>query len=602
MRLPLVLIGILGGVIPVLAQDIPTPSYEETIVVTASLEEEELGSLPATVDVIAAEEIENRRVTAVADLLNTLPAMTVVRSGSPGQVTSLFTRGTNSDHTLVLWNGIELNDPYFGGFNWAFLPTDGVGRIEVARGPFSSLYGADALGGVVQVVSGQLTGARLDLEAGQNGYGRGGLTAGAQLGSVRLDLAGHLRRGEGQVENDFYDGEDLMMHADWSLRSGMSLGFLIRGADAETGIPYSGGQPSPRRQIAWQERLVGVPFHFETGDWKLEAQVSGITYDNAFRDPDDLFGYTASDTESRTLRARAVARYRLKTDSWIAFGSEAEDTEVTDASVFGTNLDGDGQRTRAAFTELHYRLGRIGIDAGLRRDDNDVFGGETSPRLGVQLDLPAASRLWTSYGEGFQAPSVGELFFPGTGNPDLQPETSKSFEVGAEHQQGEFRISVVGFNNDLTNLIEFDFATFRNVNVGRARTRGLEAEVAYGVGYWLLRWNGTYLETEDLNTGEPLLRRPRDSSSLVATYAPDAWSLTLTGRYIGDRQDVDPLTFERRLNERYLRLDLAGRWNATRHLAPYLRVENLTDEHYEEALGFPAPGITLIGGVSLRYE
>jgi len=602
MRLLSVLIGILGGVIPVLAQDTPTRSYEGTLVVTASLEEEELSSVPATVDVIEAKEIDNRQATGVADLLNTLPAMTVVRSGSAGQVTSLFTRGSNSNQTLVLWNGIELNDPYFGGFNWAFLPTDGVERVEVARGPFSSLYGADALGGVVQVLSGRLTGARLNLEAGQNNYWRGGLTAGAQLGSVRLDLAGHLRRGDGQVENDFYDGEDLMVRADWSMGPGMSLGVLVRGAEAETGIPYSGGQPSPRRQISWQERLVGVPFHFESGDWKLDAQVSGVTYDNAFRDPDDLFGFTASDTESQAVRARAVARYRLKTDSWFAFGSEAEDTEVTDASVFGTNLDGEGQRTWALFSELHYRLGRVGIDAGLRHDDNDVFGGKTSPRLGIQVDLPAGTRVWTSYGEGFQAPSVGELFFPISGNPDLQPETSKSLEVGADHQQGGFRLGLVGFHNDLSNLIEFDFATFRNVNVGRARTRGFEAEVGYGAGRWTLRWNGTYLETADLDTGEPLLRRPRDSSSLVATYAPDAWSLTLTGRYTGDREDVDPLTFERRLNESYLRLDLAGRWNATRHLAPYVRLENLTDEQYEEALGFPAPGITLIGGVSLRYE
>ena len=147
MRKVLVLIGILGGVVPVVAQVAQPALYEEAIVVTASLDDERKSDLPAAVSVIESEEIEYRQSTEVASLLASLPAMTVVQSGSPGQVTSLFTRGTKSDQTLVLWNGVELNDPYFGGFNWAFMPTEGVGRVEAVRGPFSSLYGGDAVGG-----------------------------------------------------------------------------------------------------------------------------------------------------------------------------------------------------------------------------------------------------------------------------------------------------------------------------------------------------------------------------------------------------------------------------------------------------------------------
>ncbi len=202
MRWCLVWVGILGGVIPAQSQTAPPRSFGDSIVVTASLAQESEDALPATVDVVEAQEIEARQATAVLDLLATLPSMSVVRSGSPGQVTSLFTRGTESNHTLALWNGIELNDPYFGGFNWGFLATDGVERVEVIRGPFSSLYGGDAIGGVVQVVSSRSQGAQLNLEAGENGYARGGLTAGAQAGPVQLDLAGHMRRGDGQIDND----------------------------------------------------------------------------------------------------------------------------------------------------------------------------------------------------------------------------------------------------------------------------------------------------------------------------------------------------------------------------------------------------------------
>ena len=252
----LVLTGILGGVVPVFAQ---TPQsqptlFEEAIVVTASLDGEQEKDLPAAVSVIEAVEIEARQTTVVADLLASLPAMSVVQSGSPGQVTSLFTRGTKSDQTLVLWNGVELNDPYFGGFNWAFMPTEGIGRVEVVRGPFSSLYGGDAVGGVVQVLSAPRRGADLQLEGGENGYLRGQVSAATQLGSTKVEVAGHLRRGDGQAENDFFDGEALMARADWEMQPGMSLGLLVRAADADTGIPYNGGAPSPERQISWQER------------------------------------------------------------------------------------------------------------------------------------------------------------------------------------------------------------------------------------------------------------------------------------------------------------------------------------------------------------
>ena len=604
MRKVLVLIGILGGVVPVVAQ-VPQPQptlYEEAIVVTASLDEERENDVPAAVSVVEAVEIESRQSTEVAGLLASLPAMTIVQSGSPGQVTSLFTRGTKSDQTLVLWNGVELNDPYFGGFNWAFMPTEGIGRIEAVRGPFSSLYGGDAVGGVVQILSAPRQGADLQLEGGENGYWRGQVSASTSLGSTRVELAGHVRRGDGQVDNDFFDGEALMARADWEMQPGMSLGLLVRAAGADTGIPFNGGAPSPERRITWQERLVAVPFRADLGEWRVQAQVSGLTYDNQFRDPEDPFGFTASEADSESLRARAVATYRLQEGSWLAVGSEWDRAQVSDTSTFGTNLDGEGQETIALFGEVFYRIGRVIVDAGVRQDDNDVYGSETSPRLGVQLALTDDTRLRASWGRAFSPPSIGELYFPLSGNPDLEPETSDSVELGIEQRFGGWAVALTGFRNDLSNLIDFDFATYQNVNVGRARTQGLELEAEYLRERWRLRWNGTYLETEDLDTGQVLLRRPRESSNLVVVYTPEGWSTSLTGFYVGDREDVDPITFERSVNEAYFRLDLAARWRPGTRLAPYARIENLLGEEYQPALGFSAPGRTFVVGVATSFR
>jgi vitamin B12 transporter len=602
MRQLLALAGILGGVIPVLAQEPPVQQsipFEETIIVTATLDGEQERSLPAAVGVIEAAEIEARQATELAGLLASLPSMTIVQSGSPGQVTSLFTRGTKSDQTLVLWNGVELNDPYFGGFNWAFMPTEGVGRVETVRGPFSSLYGGDAVGGVVQILSAPRDGADLQLEGGGDGYWRGQATAATSLGQTRLEVAGHLRRGDGQVDNDFFEGEALMARVDWQLQPETSLGLLIRGADADTGIPYSGGAVSPARRISWQERLVALPFRTELGRWQVQAQISGLSYDNQFRDPDDAFGFTASDTESESTRARAVASYQLEKGSWIAFGSEWDRARVTDVSTFGTNLDGDSQRTFAVFGEVFYRIGKLILDAGVRQDDNDAYGSEVSPRLGLQVAVTDHSRLRASWGRAFSPPSIGELYFPGSGNPELEPEISESLELGIEQRVGGWLLAVTGFHNDLTNLIDFDFVTFQNVNVGRARTRGVELEAGYYQrDRWRLRWNGTFLDTEDLDTGEALLRRPRESSNLQLSYTPPGWVASFTGQWVGDREDVDPISFERTVNEGYYRFDLAARWRPGSRLAPYARIENLSGEQYQAALGFPAPGRTLVVGVA----
>ena len=183
------------------------------------------------------------------------------------------------------------------------------------------------------------------------------------------------------------------------------------------------------------------------------------------------------------------------------------------------------------------------LDAGVRQDDNDVYGSKTSPRLGIQLEATDSTRLRASWGQAFSPPSIGELYFPVSGNPELEPETSESLELGVEQRFGGWVLGLTGFQNDLSNLIEFDFASYQNVNIGSRPNPGCRVGSGFLKGGWRLRWNGTYLETEDLDTGQVLLRRPRESSNLVVAYAPKNWSTSLTGLYVGDREDVDPITF-----------------------------------------------------------
>jgi vitamin B12 transporter len=596
---PFLIAGVLGGGLPARAQS-PVPTFSDSVVVSASLDPEDRKEVPASTTVIDQREIAARQATDLSDLVSTVPGISLIQAGPAGQQTSLFTRGTNSNQTLLLWNGIQLNDPYFGGANWQFVPLDGVERVEVARGPFSALYGSNAVGGVVQVLTGTRQGGTFNLEGGEYGYKRGGLAAGANLGSARLDVTGSVRRGGNEFVNDDFDSEEGVARALWTVGPGSSLGLLVRANDSKTGIPFSGALPSPHRQISWREREVAVPFSTGQGPWQVEAQVSRTDFDNAFRDPDDPFSQ-AADTQSQALRGRAVASWHGGEDLRISVGTEAERLEVTATSGTFTNLDAARQRTWAAFGQGSWGHGPLRLDLGVRRDDNNVYGGKTSLRAGTVVKLGADTLLRASYGEAFRAPSLGELFFPGSGNADLQPEDSRSYEVGLEHAAGGWRFGLTGFENRVRNLIDFDLATFRDVNVGRARSRGVEAEAGFRRGIFDASVNGTWLNTEDLGTGLELLRRPKRSANLILTARPGPWTLSFVGRYVGNRGDFDPVTFGRTVNPSYVRADLAARWRALTWLSPYARVENLADKQYSEALGFPSPGRTLIGGLSFEF-
>ena len=592
--------------LPALASDAPAepapdalPAHEERVVVTATAIAEERRDVPATVRVVDGEEAAARHVESIAELLGTVAGAHAVTAGALGQQTSLFLRGTESDQTLVLWNGVPLNNPFDGAFNAAFLPSEGLERVEVVPGPFSALYGSSALGGVVQVLTTRRSGLTASLEAGERSHRRAALAAGRSAGDLHATVTGHRREGDGGLANERYEGSEAAARLEWSARSGLEAGLLGRWQEADTGLPFDSlGNPSDTARFAVEERQVAVPVTAAAARWELAATASELRYDSAFRDAADPFGFTASDVESRSRRGRAVATRRLGAGWWSA-GGEWERLESTNHTVFGTNLDGARQRNRAAFAQLHLEGARWSADLGLRRDDNDAFGGATSPRLGVAWAPGATTRLRASYGEGFRAPSLVDLFFPGTGNPDLAPERGRSAEIGVTLARGAWRLDAALFETRQHDLIDFEPPTFRSINVDESRSRGLEAEVGWTREGLELRLGGTRLDAEDLSTGRRLKRRPEASAHLVAVARPGRATLSLAAAWVGERLDTHPQTFADADAPSYLTIDVAGTWQATAWLAPYLRLANALDEAYAPALGFPAPGRTLIGGVRI---
>lgn len=575
----------------------PPAVFADQIVVSAALEEEERRDLPASVTLIGREEIRDRQASEVYDLLRTVPGLAVAQSGSPGKVVSVFSRGAESNQLLVLWNGMRLNDPFFGGFDWARLPTDGVDRIEIVRGPASTIYGSDAMGGVVQILSGSLDGGAARLEGGGDGYGRVGFAWGGDLGRTRVDVAGHTRQGDGRAKNDFFDGDDVMASLDWKLGSASSLGLLARAARSEIGIPVASGTATPLRRQESDIRQLAVPFEVDLGRWHVEASLSSVEADLVFVDPDAVF--SRSETDAERLRLRSVASYEVNEGFWLAAGGDWEKEEVTNDTNFGLNLEAESRQNYSFFGELQKQWGRVRVDLGVRRDEDEFFGGESSPRAGLVVNVGRMMQFFVTYGEGFRAPSLGELFFPFFGNPSLEPEESESWEAGLRFGHRDWNLNLALFTNEYKNLIDSDPVTFTAVNIGKAETRGVEVEVVFRRGILNARGYLTLLDTEDLASGEELLRRPERSGGLVVTVKPGPFSATLVARYVGDRDDLDPVSFARAVNRSYFVADLALTWEATSSLAPYARVQNVANQSYEEVLGFPAPDRTLIVGLEV---
>jgi vitamin B12 transporter len=602
-----VLLGIGGGVARAQDSEPPaepaaaTPVYGETTEVTATAVAEERNDVPATVRVVDGAEAKARQTESLVELLATVAGAQVSAYGPPGQLASLFVRGADSNQTLVLWNGIPLNDPFSDELNFAFLPAEDVQRVEVVPGPFSALYGSSAMGGVVQVITGNERGVRLQLEAGQRDHRRASVAAGGDRGPLHGEVAGHRREGRGGTGNDAYDSSEASGRLRWTPRPQSEASLLLRWNDSETGIPFVGFTPSPRRHIAWTEREAALPWSHTAAAWELNGAVSQLRYDNAFRDPDDPFGFTRGDTESRADRARVVGTRHFQ-NGWWAGGGEWERVRVTDGGTFGTNLDDAHERTAAAFGELHLERGRLAADLGARRDDNDAFGGATSPRLGVALAATPELRLRASYGESFRAPALVELYYPFTGNPELRPELGRTAEVGAAWQRGAWSVDVAAFEARQRDLITYDFVASRNENVGRARSRGVDGELRWRGDSSELRLGGMRLDAEDRDTGARLRNRPRSTAHLVAIARPGDLVLSAVASWVGERINAFPeFPYADTVNPAYATLDLAASWELRKGIAPYLRVTNALDREYEAVLGFPASGRTLIAGVRLEW-
>jgi vitamin B12 transporter len=604
----------------------PAATVHEEIVVSAQADEAPRRRVGSSVTVIGRAEIEARRAVNVAELLRSVPGVEVSRSGPPGGNTSAFIRGANSSHTLVLVDGVRVNSPAVGGYDLAALSTDNVERVEVVRGPQSALYGSEAIGGVIAVYTRRGTGGALEGSAaaeagteeshrlatswhgGGDGHGRGwDWSLAASQG--QFDGVSSASEAAGNTETDPFRNTTASGLLGLDLAGGGRAELAVRTLDSATGLDgfAFGSGPVDDPNYRLDRRAVYANLRVETpvtARWTQHLRAGTAREELAATDPDTPFHPFATDTVVSDVVTQADLRLAGFDSGGEAAGAAAG--RLADTLSLGAGFERRAGDSAGSFDEsvdvasafAENRLAwrdRLFVTAGVRWDDHSVFGAETTWRGTASWLAGGGARLHGSWGTGFKAPTFNELYFPGFGNPRLEPETSTGWDLGVEVERGVWRGDVTAFASDVDNLIDFDLATLRAENVAAARIRGVESQLAWlpSVPGMEARASWTWTDTEDRATGAPLARRPEHRGTLGALWDPAGrWDAALTLTAVADRVDSDGTAMDD-----YQRLDLTAGWRALPRTTLYLRLDNLLDDEAAEVNGFTTPGLVSTLGV-----
>ncbi|MFQ5656236.1 MAG: TonB-dependent receptor plug domain-containing protein [Candidatus Methylomirabilales bacterium] len=598
------------------------------VVVTATRVKTPRRQLTKAVTVITREEIEERQLITVEEALREVPSLNVVRQGSIGSQTSVFLRGGNSDQTLVLIDGVRVVTSTTGGFDFADLTTDNIERIEVVRGPQGTLYGSDAIGGVINIITRKGEGKprhNVTVEGGRHATFR-----------TKLSSAGAFEFGDYSVTASYLDTDGFLDHDDYKNTSvSGNFGFEL-GADARLSLfsrYIDGDKNLPPVLGRGFDPNQSFDSTFYQGGGELEQQVlpwlgyslkMAVTRtDQKFSDPPDPrspTSFTFSETDAQVLDFNGQVNVHPFPEGTVILGGQwtRQSADFTTEGAFlGFPFQStfDEATTDGAFFghgELVLFEDRLILTGGGRIDDHSDFGSAVTGQFsGAFLIHETGTKIKGSWGTGFHAPDLADLFFPGFENPNLQPEEVEGFDAGIEQVlwDDRFWLEVYYFDNELTNLFQFDPTTNRVENVAKASANGVEISTAIlPLPDLRIRANYSLVDTEDEETGEDLLRRPHDTvfGEVAYTFLERA-TATVSVLHVGDRNDRDFSTGETVTLDAYTKVDLAlsilllENRGILHNLRAKAKIENLLDEDYEEAFGFPAPDLMYLFGLEATF-
>jgi vitamin B12 transporter len=605
------------------------------VIVTSTRTDIPLEQATTSASVITAKDIQEQQAETVLQVLREVPGLDVVQAGSRGTNATIFIRGSESDHVLVLIDGVEVNSPTLGAFNFAHLTTENIERIEIIRGSGGTLYGSQAIGGVINIITRRGRGpfeAGVSLQGGNGPTDRQTLTLRGEAGKLGYSFSAARLASDGfRSVNDDYRNLAASARLDYQATEDASLKGIFHLVNTDVGLfnnnnfvpaPDPNAREATRQYVGkleWEHRIVK--------NW--DYRISGSLFKEHIKDSDDVdscifLGFPCDSRTRDRFRPQIgtgefQTNYRHEGWSTTTFGVEYKRREAETSGGINAAIRNMGYYLQQ---QLHFFENGLILVPGIRLDDNQSFGTAWTPSFSAAYRFQeTGTRVKASYAKGFKAPTLNQLFFPAAfgcpafGNPDLNPERSWEVDAGVEQDlfSDRLKLAVTYFHREVRDLIEGrpipgDLrGCFRAENVGRARFDGVEWSMGIKLSQFLsMRGNYTYLDWDTVDARLP--RRPRHRGNINLNFARDGLDINLTGNLVGTRDDFRAASpFGNVRDPGYGIVDLAASyaipWQVTgvKELALLGKIENLFNRRYEEANGFRARPLNFLFGVRALF-
>ncbi|MHB0918945.1 MAG: TonB-dependent vitamin B12 receptor [Thiobacillus sp.] len=565
----------------------------ETIVVTPTRTAQTVDSTLASVSVVTRSDIERLQARSLADVLQGMVGVTLANTGGDGKGTSIFLRGANSDHVLVLIDGVKVGSATTGTAAFQDFPLHLIERIEVVRGPVSSLYGSEAIGGVIQIFTRKGGGAlspSASVSLGSNNT-RGatvGLSGGGAQGWFNAGVA-HTRTDgfnackglpgvacfTNEPDDDGYRNTAFTLRGGYRFAPGSELDLHVLRAQGDN--EFDGNFQNQSESV---QQVIGAGVAHRFNDvWRIKLSAGqGRDESDNFKD-----GVYSSTFNTRRNNASLQNDFNLGRNHLLTLGLDRQEDHVSSNTAYAVTR----RETTGVFTEYQGQWDRHRVQLALRGDDNSQFGRHTTGNVAWGYPVMENLDLRLAYGTAFKAPTFNQLYYPNYGNVDLRPETSRNVEMGLGSRLPAGRWSATLFDNRIRDLI----AGFPPANINRAEIRGFELAANSRFGEWDVAVNLTLQDPENAspgaNQGKVLPRRAQESLRIDLDRRLGAWRLGGTLRGEGERFDNDSNT---RRMAGYALLDLRAEYRLAPDWSLGARLENLFDVDYETAFGYNQPG------------
>ncbi len=577
------------------------------MLVTASRSADTSDDTLASVTVFNRQDIERMQAHSLPELLHRVPGVDVISNGGLGQPASLFMRGTNSDHVLLLINGVKVGSPTLGNASLHLLPLDAIERIEIVRGSRSSLYGSEAIGGVIQIFTrtSQPSAWQAYAGYGANSTYKTGISYAGHTARTHYYLSASHLNSEGfnacrgdtssgcftlEPDDDGYDNTSFSSRLSYQLSSALRLSGHALRSEGHTEFDSSFQNEADYQQAVW-----GIDM-----DWQWAASwLTRLSYSEAVDDANNTghqMGESVFDT--RRTQWNWHNEWQLGQAHEIVFGYEFMQDEVDSSTAYTVN-----SRDNHGYYAQYRYLGRSwDVQAALRQDDNQQFGQHTTGNIALGISLANDLRAFLSYSTAFAAPTFNDLYFPGFSNPHLTPEQSKSLELGLSQTQKHLEWHLSLYQTEIENLISthFDAATgaFGVDNVDEARILGAEFSTAWLTASGLdVSTHITWLEANDESTDKSLARRSPLSFNLEISETVGRATATL--QVFAQEHRYDDRANQRRLPG-YGVVNLRWTQQLEKHWSLRTRFDNILDKQYSTAYQYNMPSRGYF--VELHYQ